>query len=65
MDELALAMRFVFAPFSNVLRAIRPGLLADAISEAALPLTNKDSAGLELVRRSVFSGSLGVVNPLA
>ena len=49
MDELTLAMGTVLPPVTDVFGAIRRSLLAEAVSEAALPLPAIDSARGELV----------------
>ena len=48
--EATLAMGSILSPFSAVLSPIVPGLLAEAIAEASLPLTAVDGSRFESVR---------------
>ena len=63
MGELSPSMGAIVLPKAFVLSAISPSLLALAISKSSFPLTFiSGSARLEFVQRSLFSGSVGIVN---
>jgi len=65
VDKLALAVSSVLTPFPRVLGSIGPRLLTKTISKASFPLTLVNCASFELVRRSVLSWLVGLVDTRA
>jgi len=62
VDELAFPMSAIFPPLSNVLGPVRPGLLAETITETTFPLASVNCPSFELVGRSLLPGLVGFVN---
>lgn len=63
MNELPFTVRFVFAPFSNILCAVSPYLLTVAIPKATFPLAGVLGACFKSVRGSLFARLILSVNP--
>ena len=55
VDEFSFSMGAVIAPFSRILRAVWPDLLAKAVAEATLPFSLVGGARLELIELTALS----------
>jgi hypothetical protein len=64
VDKATLSMSSVFTPFTRVLSAVTPGLLAETIAEATFPLASVYSTSLESIGRSLFARLICVVDSL-
>jgi len=62
VDKLAFSMSTIFSPLSHVLSSIRPGLLAETITETSFPLTIVHGTSFKLVSRSLLSWLIGFIN---
>lgn len=64
VDEPSLTVCSIFAPLSDILSTIRPGLFSVAVSEAALPLSSIYSSSFKLIGWLLLSFLVRVVNLL-
>ena len=64
MDESTFAVSSVLSPFSSIFSTVGPGLFSKSITESTFPLTSIDSTSFELVRWSLFTRLVGIVQSL-